>query len=76
MYIITSQFGIMFYCRWKFKKLCNDSIDCESIDKIDFMVFEEELPLEFDINEFESILFHDNVILTVDDSLIKVKINV
>lgn len=48
-------------------KICNYPIDYESVDKIDFWVFEEEPTLELDIEEIESVLYNENAIPIVDN---------
>lgn len=63
LYTIASEFVIMFYCWWKTSKICY-----ESIDKIDFCVFEEEPTHELDNEEIDSVLYHKNAIPIVDDS--------
>jgi hypothetical protein len=51
----------MFYCRGKSKKIYYDLIECKSIDDINFCV-NEETPHEFDINEIENLIYHDDAI--------------
>jgi hypothetical protein len=58
----------MFYCRGKSKKIYYDLIECKSIDDINFCV-NEETPHEFDINEIENLIYHDDAIPIVENSL-------
>lgn len=56
---------------WKPNKICYDSTEYESIDKINFFVFEEKPTPGLDIDEIENVLCRENAVPIVDDSLRK-----
>ncbi|GAU51453.1 hypothetical protein TSUD_413500 [Trifolium subterraneum] len=67
--LVYVAYNLRLQNRGKPRKICYDPIDYESIDNIDFWVVEEEAPPELDIHEIENLLYHDNAIPIVEDSL-------